>query len=55
MLLIFKIKMLLYHSKANLNVKHLFGNVTHLMDAEIRKTQEKGLYGNQNSIFHSGP
>ena len=35
MQLIFKIKMLIYHSKANLDVE-MFGNITHLIDREIK-------------------
>ena len=44
---IFKTKWLIFHSKANLDVKNLFGNATHLIDPEIRKMLERGLYGNQ--------
>ena len=31
-----------------------FGNITHLLDPEIRKILEKGLHGDQDSTFHSG-
>ena len=43
---IFKTKMLIYHSKANLDVKILFGIITYLIDPEIRKMLESSLYGN---------
>ena len=40
---IFKTKMLIYQSKANLDVKILFGNIARLIDPEIRKMLEKGF------------
>ena len=43
---IFKTKMLIYQSKANLDVKILFGNITDLIGPEIMKMPEKGLLGN---------
>ena len=52
---LFETSMLIYQSKANLDVKFLFGNIAHLLDPEIRKIQEKDLFGDQDSIFHSGP
>ena len=52
---IFETKILIDQSTANLDMKILFGNITHLRDAEIRKMLEKGLFGNQDSMFHSGP
>ena len=52
---ILETKILIYQSKANLDVKSLFGNITHLVDPEIRKMLEKGLIGSQDSIFHCGP
>ena len=48
-------KMLIFQSMANLEVKMLFGYITHFIDTEIRKMLEKALYGNQDSTFHSGP
>ena len=48
---IFKTKMLMYQSKVNLDVNILFDNITHHIDLEMRR----GLYGNQDSTFHSGP
>ena len=42
-------------SKVNLDVKILLCIITHLVDPEIRKMLGKGLYGNQDSTFHSGP
>ena len=35
--------------------KILFGNITHLVDPEIRKMLGKGLSGNRDSTFYSGP
>ena len=35
-LLIFKTEMLIYQSKANLDVKSLFGKITHHLDQENR-------------------
>ena len=52
---IFETKLLIYQSKANLDVKILFGNITHLIDLEIWEILEKGLFGDQDSTFHSGP
>ena len=54
MLQIFKTEMLIYQPKATLDVKILFGNITLLIDLGIMKMLEKGLYRNQDSIFHSG-
>ena len=51
----FETKMLIYQSKANLDGKIFFGNITHLMDPKIRKMLEKGLLGHKDSISHSGP
>ena len=50
---IFKTKMLIYQSKANLNVKILFGKITHYLDPEIRKVLVlvNGKFGNE--IPHS--
>ena len=55
MLPIFETKMLIYQSKAKLDVRILFSNIKHLIDPEIRKMLGKGLYGNHDSTFHSGP
>ena len=54
MQLIFNVEMFIYQSKANLDVKILFGDITHLVDPEIRKFLERGLYGNQDSTFQFG-
>ena len=48
MWLLLKNKILIYQSKANLDMKILFGKITHLIDPKIRKTLERSLYGNQN-------
>ena len=42
-------------SNANLDLEILFGNIPEIIDPEIRKIPEKGLNGNQDSTFHSGP
>ena len=52
---IFKTEMLMYQSKGNLDLKILFGNITHHSDLEIRKMLERGMFGNKDSSFHSGP
>ena len=52
---IFKTEMLMYQSKANLDEKILFGNITHHSDPEIRKMLVRGMFGNKDSSFHSGP
>ena len=52
--LIFKIRMLFYQSKVNLDVEILFRNASRLMDPDITKMQKRDLYGNQSSTFHSG-
>ena len=52
---IFKTEMLIYHSKANLYKKILFGKITHHLDPEIRKMLVRGMFGNKDSIFNSGP
>ena len=52
--LIFKDKVLIYQSKAKLDVNILFGNGTHLLGLEIRKMQVRSLYGNKNATFNSG-
>ena len=52
---IFKTEMFIYQSKVNLGEKNLFGSIPHLTDPEIRKMLIKGMFGNKNSTFHSGP
>ena len=52
---IFNTEMFIHQSKFNLNEEILFGNIPHLMDPEIRKMLVKGMLGNKNSTFHSGP
>ena len=39
---IFKTNVSINQSKANLNVKILFGKITHLIDPEIRKMMKRG-------------
>ena len=55
MRLMFETQTLICQSKANLDVKILFGNITHLINPEIRKLLKRYLYGNQDSTLHSGP
>ena len=52
---IFKTEILIYQSKANLDKKIFFGKVTHHLDPEIRNMLVRGMFGNRNSLFHSGP
>ena len=40
---IFKTEMLIYQSKTTLDEKHLFGNITHHVDQEIKKIIVKGI------------
>ena len=47
---IFKTKVLIYHSKANLDDKILFGKIKHLKDPTTIKMLVRGLYGNRE--FH---
>ena len=51
---IFKTKMLIFLSKANLDEKILFGKVIHHLKLDIRKMLVKGMFGNYDSTFHSG-
>ena len=48
-------RMLIHQSKANLDEKISFSNIPHLIDPEIRKMLVIGIFGNNNSTFHSGP
>ena len=51
-----KIKMLIYHLKANLNEKILSGEITRHLDPEIKKMLViRGMFGNKDSSFRSGP
>ena len=52
---IIKTEMFIYQSKVNLDEKTLLGSIPHLADPEIRKMPVKGMFGNKNSSFHSGP
>ena len=52
---ILKTEMFIYQSKINLDEKILFGSIPHLTDPEIRKMLVKGMFGNKNSTFYSGP
>ena len=52
---IFKTEMFIYQPKVNLDEKILFGCILHLTDPEIRQMLVKGMFGNKNSTFHSGP
>ena len=55
MRLIIKTYMLFYQSKANLDVKILFGKISHLLDPEIRTMLVRVLYENENSTCSFGP
>ena len=48
---IFKTEMLIYQSKINLHEKILFRKIPHLIDPEMRKILEKGMFGSK--IPHS--
>ena len=54
-LAIFKTSILTYQSKVNIDVKILFGKVTHHLDPEIWKMLEGACFGIKNSTFDSGP
>ena len=51
---IFKTKMLICQSKANLDEKILLGKIIHHLDPIIRKVFVRGMFGNKDSLFHSG-
>ena len=55
MLPIYKIEMLIHHSKANTDEKILFSNIPHLIDPEISKLLAESMFWNNNSTLHSGP
>ena len=55
MWLLFKTKLLIYQSKANLDVKILFGKIIRHLDPAIRKNCLKDKFGNQDSTFRFGP
>ena len=44
---IFKTKILINQSKANVDEKSLFGKITHLYDPTIRKMTKRGLHRNR--------
>ena len=46
-------KCFIYQPKAKLDVNILFGEITHLLDLEIRKMPLKDMYVKENSTFHS--
>ena len=50
-----KTEMLIHQSKANLDEKILFRNISHHLDPEIRKMIVKGKFGNEDSTFQAGP
>ena len=52
---IFKTKMLIFLSRANLDEKILFGKIIRHLDLEIWKMRVKSVFRNEKSIFHSGP
>ena len=44
-----------FNEKVRLDGEVLFGKNTYYLDPEIRKTLMRGMFGNENSTFHSGP
>ena len=52
---IFKTKMSIYQSNANLDEKILSGKITHQLVPEIRKMLARGMFGKKDSSFNSGP
>ena len=53
--IIIKIELLIYQSKANLDEKVLFIKTTLQLDPVIRKMPVNSTFENEDSIFHSGP
>ena len=51
---IFKTKMLIYQSKANLDEKILFGRINDHLNPEMRKMLLGRTLENRNSTFHCG-
>ena len=51
----FEFKLLIHHSKVDLDVKMLFGNITHVYDPTIGKMSARCFYGSSNSTLHAGP
>ena len=49
---IFENKMLIYQSKATLDVRILFGKITYLKIPKIRKLSARNMYGSENSTVH---
>ena len=54
MRLILKTKMVIFQAKANSDEKILCDKIAHHLDPEVRKMLERGVFGNENSTFHSG-
>ena len=52
---VFKTEVLIYHSKACLDGKILFGKITHHLNPETWKILVRGMLGNKDSTFLSGP
>ena len=50
----FKNKMLIYQSKANLDEKILLGKITHHLHPEIRKMLVRRILGSKDSTFQFG-
>ena len=51
---IFKTKMSIFQ-KFNSEENSLLAKITHHLDPEIRKMLVRGMFGNENATFHSGP
>ena len=55
MMPIFKIKILIYQSKANFDEKSLFGKICRHLDPEMWTMLVRGMFGTKDSPFRSGP
>ena len=55
MKMILKTEKLINRSKANLDEKYFFGKITHHSHPESGEMLVKGVFGNEDSTFHSGP
>ena len=53
--LILKSEKLIYQAKADLDEKIFFGIIIHHSDPENWEMLVKGVFGNDDSTFHSGP
>ena len=49
----FKIELLIYQTKVKVDGKFFFGKIT--LDPKIKKMLVRGMFGNNDSLLHSGP